>query len=551
MTSSSNSARALDPQEHTARGPDATAGRADLLSGKLPLVVLAAGFLARVIPAWRYFLNPDEALHNLLASHSSLGVTYRAALTNAHPPLLILVLHYWRWLGQSELMLRMPSLLAGTACCWIAYRWLKRMMDPSTALIALVLLAFSPAMIELSYEIRQYTLLLFFMAASLYLSEVAIEKNSIAAMAGFSVSLCGALLSHYSSLLFGFTMGVYLLFRLRPYRERAALCAVWMTGQISAVALAGFFLITHVARLRQSGMPQGIAETWLRKSIFHPGENHVASFVAVQTLRFFTYLFSHGVVGTLALLAFLSGLVILGRKKVRIGRAGPTSRELALLLGLPFLTNCAVGLAGLYPYGGTRHNAVLALFAVGGISVGVAAWTSSRKWIKPLVLMIALSLCNLFPAPPPQIRARNHPKALMRSAVGTLRLSAPVGSVLFADYQSGLLLGYYLCGHGVVQEFPPLQRFLKTDCGPYTVITAQPQEWKFYAEDLPAQLTAAAAQYGLAPGTKVWLFDAGWITDSAPALKCALPGLGCSEPHNFGENILICELNLGGNGGAR
>jgi dolichyl-phosphate-mannose-protein mannosyltransferase len=554
MTPPSNSARFTPgelPQEDPSRGSNDTSGRADLLrNNSLPLLVLAAGFVARLIPAWRYFLNPDEALHYLLASHGSLAVTYRAALTNAHPPLLILVLHYWRLLGQSELMLRLPSVLAGTACCWIAYLWFKRVMDGSAALVGLALLAFSPALIELSYEIRQYALLLFFMAACLYLSELSVERNSIAAMVAFSFSLYGALLSHYSSLLFAFTMGVYLLLRLRPYRERAALSSVWVVGQLGAMGLIGYFLVTHVARLRQSGMPQGIAETWLRRSIFHPGENHVVSFVAVQTLRFLTYLFRHGVVGTLALLAFLSGMVMLVRKKVRMGRAGPTSRELALLLGLPFLTNCAVGLAGLYPYGGTRHDAVLALFAVGGISAGMAAWATSR-WIKPLVLIVALGLCNVFPAPPPQIRARNHSKALMLRAVETLRRSAPVGSVLFADYQSGLLLGYYVCGHGVVQEFPPLQAFEKTDCGAYMVITARPQEWKFYAEDLPAQLAGAAAKYKLAPGTKIWLFDAGWITDSAPAMKRALPGLGCLEPRSFGENILVCELTLGGNSSGR
>ena len=71
----------------------------------LPLLVLAGGLLARLYEAWAYFLNPDEALHNLLASQTSLVLSYKAALTNAHPPLLIFVLYYWRLLGQSELML--------------------------------------------------------------------------------------------------------------------------------------------------------------------------------------------------------------------------------------------------------------------------------------------------------------------------------------------------------------------------------------------------------------------------------------------------------------
>jgi uncharacterized membrane protein len=105
----------------------------------LAALVLAAGFVARLLPAWRYFLNPDEALHYVLADQSSLRLAWTAALTNAHPPLLIVVLYYVRVLGHSELLLRMPSVLAGTACCWIFYQWLKLVTDRTTALIGLLL----------------------------------------------------------------------------------------------------------------------------------------------------------------------------------------------------------------------------------------------------------------------------------------------------------------------------------------------------------------------------------------------------------------------------
>ncbi|MFZ1007279.1 MAG: glycosyltransferase family 39 protein, partial [Candidatus Sulfotelmatobacter sp.] len=396
----------------------------------LPLLVLAAGLLARLYEAWAYFLNPDEALHNLLASQTSLALSYKAALTNAHPPLLILVLYYWRSLEQSELMLRMPSVLAGTACCWIAYRWLKLVTDRSTAFIGLLLFAFSPALIELSAEVRQYALLLFFMSSCLYLSERSLRENSSFLMALFSLSLCGALLTHYSALIFAFTLGVYMLVRLYPYRERIRLIATWAAGQIAALALASYFLITHVAELKRRGMAEGIAETWLRKSIFHAGENHALVFIATQTLRVFTYLLSHGVGGTLALLAFLVGIISLLRWKRASGEERPSPRELALLLGLSFVVNCGAALAGLYPYGGTRHNSFLALFALSGTAVGLSLWKPAREWVKPLIIILCLAVCNFFPAPPPLIRPRNHHRVLMEQAMNYLRQSAPPGSIV-------------------------------------------------------------------------------------------------------------------------
>lgn len=507
----------------------------------LPPLVLLAGLVARLLPAKRYFLNPDEALHYLAASQPSWTLAYKAALTNAHPPLLVLVLHFWRSIGQSELILRLPSVLAGTACCWLAYLWLTEITDRSVAFIGLLLLSLAPSLIALSSEIRQYALLLFFMAACLLLSERAIQKNSLPLMLMFSFSLYGALLTHYSSLLFAFSIGIYLLLRLLRHENGRRLLAMWAAGQIGAIALIIYFLLTHVRRLREMGMPQEIAETWLRKSIFHAGERNVAAFAAAQTLRVFTYLFSHGAIGTLALLAFLAGIIALLKGKNVLRKAGPLPKELALLLGLPFIANCAAAFAGIYPYGGTRHSAFLAPFAIAGIAIGVATLIPRHAWVRSFGIVALLAVCNFFPAPPPLIKARNHSEVLMRSAINYLRQSAPPGSIVFSDYQSGLLLGYYACGHDVVQVFPPLQRFAKFDCGPYSAITARPEEWRFNAGVLPQESISVAKTYGLAPGTKVWLFDAGWINDLAPALS---RGGGCAAPRFFGENILICELTL-------
>jgi 4-amino-4-deoxy-L-arabinose transferase-like glycosyltransferase len=507
------------------------------------ILVLIGGFVARLAQARSYFLNPDEALHYLLACFNSLALTYQATLTTAHPPLLIFLLHYWRALGQSELMLRMPSLLAGTASCWLIYLWLKRVTDRATAFLGLILLAFSPALIELSAEIRQYAVLMGFIAACLYFSERAVQERSLLFMGLFSVSLYGALLTHYSSLLFAFAMGIYMLVRLHSWRERKALFATWAGGQVLAIALIAYFFATHIAHLKQIGMDRAIADTWLRKSIYHRGENSLLLFPASQTLRVFTYLFSHGFLGTLALLAFLAGMISLLRRK-SAPQKRPSARELAVLICLPFAVNCALAIAGLYPYGGTRHNAYLAFFALTGTSIGLASWKPRQTWRRTLIVILCLAVCNFFPAPPPLIRARNHKRALMNQAVAFLRGSAPPGSILFADYQSGLLLEYYACGQGVVQVFFPLEEFAQARCGPYTVITAEPQRWEFHAGEFAGQLASAAQKYGIAPGTSVWLFEAGWRTDSVAAVTLELSRLGCAQPRHFGDNILVCRVTV-------
>jgi hypothetical protein len=524
-----------------------------------------------VIPASRLFLNPDEALHNLLASQPTIRQAWAAALTNAHPPLLILVLYYWRALGQSELWLRMPSVLAGTAACWFFYKWLKLVTDRITAFFGLLLICFAPSLILLSAEVRQYALLLFFMTACLYISELALQKNSCAMMVLFSVSLYGALLTHYSALIFAFSFGVCLLVRLYPFRDRLSLCAVWGAGQIGGVAIAAYFLVTHVSRLRQTGMVRADLESYLRKSTFHGGERNPVEFVAAQTLRVFTYVVSHGLVGALLLLAFLAGWLYLLRQKEwqhpepMPAAEKPSPRELALLIAVPFVVSWGVALAGLYPLGATRHSSFLAPFAIAGAAVGIAAAIPSRNWSKALGILICLAVCNLFPAPPPPMRAQDQSKILMQSAVAYLRASAPPGSALLADYESGLLLGYYVCPQGVVQVFPPFEPFAAADCGPYRVLSPPFREWKFVADTFPAELANAsktliegnrsptaqssAAQSSVPPSPEpqLWLFYAGWINDSAPAMKKVLGEFGCTEARTFGEDILVCRLTTPGN----
>jgi len=535
---------AIDSPQSSNRLPSTGRGRANTANtyGIWPLLILTAGFLLRIIPAWRFFLNPDEALHHLLSDQPTLALAYKAALTNSHPPLLILVLYYVRLIGQSEFVLRLPSVLAGTTCCWFVYQWLKLIADRRTAFIGLLLSSFAPAMIELSSEIRQYALLMFFIAACLYLSERAVREDSPLLMILFSLSLYGALFVHYSSLLFAAVIGIFMLIRLYPYSSRMRLASIWAAGQMVGAAIACYYVFTHMRKLRETGMVHSDFETYLRKSIYHPGDINPLAFVAGQTLRVFTYLLSHGVMGTLALIAFAAGIALLLRTKSSSKHTEPTPHQLALLLGLPFLINCAAALASLYPYGGTRHAAWLLIFAIAGASIGLAR-IPGRLGITALVITAALAVCNFFPAPPPLIRPRNQNRALMANAVSYLRQNVSPGALVFADYESALELGYYACGHGIVQEFPPFETYVEAPCGLDTVITPRPDSWKFYAGDLTARLNAVSAQFHLTPGTKLWLFDAGWITDSAPSIARD-PNVACLNPHFFGENVFLCQLTV-------
>jgi predicted membrane-bound mannosyltransferase len=130
-------------------------------SSWLALGIIALAFAIRLVYAGSCYLNPDEAEHFGAARLSSWFETYKAALMLAHPPLFILILHGTLILGRSELILRLPSLVGGTAALGLAFLWLRRCVGEIAAFAGLGFMAFSPAAISASTEVRQYGLLLF------------------------------------------------------------------------------------------------------------------------------------------------------------------------------------------------------------------------------------------------------------------------------------------------------------------------------------------------------------------------------------------------------
>jgi uncharacterized membrane protein len=186
----------------------------------IALAISAVALALRIIAASRTFLNPDEALHYFLINEPSLLLAYKASLSNAHPPLIYLLLYFAHLLGHSEWILRLPLVFAGTAFCWFAFKWTRELFGEPAGLFALIIAAFSPTLITLSAEVREYALMLFGMAAALYFLERAFKEKSVRTTGYFSLFLYFAILSHYSAAFFAFAVGVYALARFVDSRCR-------------------------------------------------------------------------------------------------------------------------------------------------------------------------------------------------------------------------------------------------------------------------------------------------------------------------------------------
>ncbi len=489
------------------------------------------------------FLNPDEALHYLLSLQPSLAATYQETLGTAHPPLYIVFLHYWGYLGHSELFLRLPCIAASIAAYSMIFFWLEKVVDRKAALIALGLLLFSPALIYLSTELRQYPFLLFFCASALYFLERAILKNSAPALVFSGFALWLALLTHYSALLFALTLGLYASIRIWTARQRAGMIATWVATQVVALGIVAVLFKTHISQQLSSGRAHEIADSYLRGSTFHPAQDHVLSFVFKTTIRLFHYFFSQEIVGGAGLLLFVYAIVVLWRNPDPPAAARrPSSRQLAFLLIFPLVLNCALALRAIYPYGGTRHDSYLGLFAIPGMAIALARWSPRTEWVPTAAIGTVLLLCNLFPAATGQyITPKNQGRKVMQAAIHYLR-SLPPHSIIFTDNQGGLLLSYYLCGRKVVQFDPPYDDFLAAPCGEAQVVSLDPRKWIFQAATFPEELSEVQLKYNPTAERPIWVFQAGWLINKEPGFRMKLRDFGCPASHDFGQHILACQV---------
>lgn len=507
--------------------------------------LLALGFVIRIFHASGTFLNSDEVMHFAAANHATWLESYRVSLAISHPPLLIFVMHAWRVLGTSELVLRMPSILAGMAFCWFTFRWVEMLFEKTVAWTVFVFVLFLPSSIELSTEIRQYALFLAFAMGSAYLLERALDANSANAMLLSGVSLWLAIGSHFSAFLFAPALGIYAIWRMWNQRPPVAVLASWVAGQVVALGLCAFLYFTQIRQLSQYFGGQDATQGWmgnayLSHSYFIPGKVNPLVFIIGRTVGVFQFVFRQLIVGDIAFLLFIAGVVMVFRSRPASSRV--TSRQLGCLLLLPFAINCAAALARAYPYGGTRHSCLLIPFALAGVSVALAQLLNHKASLGMAAALLVSVVCHLSTAKElPYVAPDAQRSAHMQAAMAFIH-QLPEGEPLFADVQTNLLLGHYLCDQRPVIPERSIPGFVSYECGGHRVI-ASTTRYIFTARSFYDQWQEMVSKYHLQPGSRVWTAQMGWYTYVEFELE-TFPQLHIT-PNDFGPQIQIFNLTVG------
>jgi hypothetical protein len=535
----------------------------DLFAGAL--VVL--GFCWRLWLAHATFFNTDEAWHYSVANQNSLLAVYKASLTLAHPPLMVLVLYFWRHLGTSDLVPRLPGVLAGTIFCWVFYKWLTVLLGRTVAWCGLIFAAFLPPMIAISAELRQYSWMLMFAVAAAYFLEQAparnldrnllqdlnqnLVQNSARAMLLSSVCLWLAMLSHYSAFLFAASLGIYAILRMIEHRPTRAVMACWAAGQGVGVGLAAFLYFTHIAHLGAvyPGEPlHRFADFYLSDWYFHPGRDNLLRFLWRGTLGVFRFTFGQMAMGQIAAILFFVGIFLLIRGNGRSGNP-PRARLNAVLLTIPFILNWIVVVAGLYPYGRTRQCIFLAIFGLAGVSVALSRIVGNHLG-RAIALSVAIVvICQAFGTLqgrdmlPLADQRREH----MDQALQLIHSEISPADVIFTDKATSFQLAHYLCGQKTVSAESLSNGLAMFQCDALRIVSTGSNDGALTADGVAARwrdgtLSGGPISAGPISANHIWIVQAGWASGLGEQLRRQSPSFAELEIHSFGRFIEVLKL---------
>ena len=155
----------------------------------LALILILATFL-RIYQLGMECIWLDEATSISISGKAFLEII-RTTKGDVHPAFYYIVLHFMTWFGQSEFMVRVPSMIFGILSIPFMYLVSKRLFGVREGLISSFLLSISLMHIYYSQEARMYSLLAFLVLASIYFFYSAVEENRTWLWLGFIISTVG------------------------------------------------------------------------------------------------------------------------------------------------------------------------------------------------------------------------------------------------------------------------------------------------------------------------------------------------------------------------
>lgn len=231
----------------------------------LAVALLTAGALLLRYAGIRQSLFGDELFTYAVARPGLHGLVDRIQSFELNPPLFFVLAALSAKLGDPAVLLRLPSLLFGTATVPLVYLLGARTVGRAPGLVAAAVLAVSPFAVFYGTEARAYATVTFLVVCSALALLVALRRDRPLPWAAFALVAAASLYTHYTAVFPLAALFAWAVWR-RPRQRRhlllayvavAALFAPWLPflgGQGDTFALLYRLSPGYLARSQASAL---------------------------------------------------------------------------------------------------------------------------------------------------------------------------------------------------------------------------------------------------------------------------------------------------------
>jgi hypothetical protein len=359
-----------------ANGGGPEAGQAEgrrvaLLHYALLLAVFAVGLW------WRLRLLGEDLFADELATWwdviapESVADVVRLVSSDAEitPPLYFVLARVATWFGRTEEMLRLPSLLAGSALIPLVYAWGRFVAGRWVGLTAAAITAFAPFQLYYSAEARAYAVMTLLVAVSTLSLLAALRQRKLYWWALYVLASAGAMYTHYTAV---FVLAVQLMWALVVF---AALRRPLVAANVCAALLFAPWIPSFLADRDSwttqvlSGLTpldlESLGRYWIHWSFGYP---YAANGVAVIP--------GWPAVAALGLGLAAGGWGAFRRVRRRVDLRSPVALTVMLAFANPILA-LAVSLVSSNVYGPRNLAASWPALAV---TLALVAWSALPRW---------------------------------------------------------------------------------------------------------------------------------------------------------------------------
>ncbi|WP_339682603.1 ArnT family glycosyltransferase [Gimesia maris] len=502
------------------------------------LVIILVGIVIRVNLLDLLFLGYDEAMHFQAARATNIADVMQASRIYTHPPLIFLFYHYWLILGDSEWLLRLPSLLFCVPALVFGFLWLKELLGPRPALVGLTFLTFSLPMIQLSIVVRGYTLMLMFFFVALYYQERFFRHESLPALIVSGLCLGLAMLTHYATAWFLLAIGLLALMRLFSGSLSRRAIVSWVFLQFALIGLCVGLYLLHVKGFVNSQIQSELWDVWLNYSSADQTKLRPAALTLIHTADYIKYV--AGVNPILMGCLLLVGALVLLLKGYRESGSKWIAIERSLTVLLPMIIAAFLFNYRIYPLGYTRHSIWLIPFTAAGFSAAAYPLLRCPGVFRSACGVFLLGFWfYLYPYQVVRSLETTQTPAMAREVASLLKSTVPADSLIITDDSTRNVLEYYLMGREQTQMKPLEGGFMEYQMGDYRVITIP--KFHFYLYDFKNEWEKYQQVLGEDATEPVWLTYIGFGNprNTPQRLFRNFPPRKVLEKANYLDNYII------------